>query len=138
FHRQHFKQLIADAELPLSWRIHLAEFIVRNDGDRLPAEVGQVALAAFNEGLKANIPLTNTQNRSLTKWLAGAARHGEVPAEVEQWREAWGARYLRTTPNANRYESPYELRDIEALTHALSVYLSQKDDNRVNLFLRRH
>lgn len=137
--RQHFKNIINDAELPLAWRIHLAELITRNEGDRLPEEVGQAVLTSFNEGLKANLPLTTSQHRSITKWLAGAAKRGEVQPELAAWRDAWAARYLRLgATSANRYETPYELRDVDALCHALKIYLHQKDENRINQFLRRH
>lgn len=139
FYHQYYDHLLTESELPLVWRLHLAELVTRYDGDRLPAKVGKGVLAVYTEALKSTLPITDAQHGSICGWLVGVAQRGELSEERALWSDAWGRRYLRPATAVNRqFESPHELNDADALCDVLRVYLQQKDEDRVNQFIRRH
>lgn len=139
FYHQYYDHLLARSELPLVWRLHLAELVTRYDDDRLPAEVGKGVLAIYTEALKSTIPITDAQHGSICSWLVSVAKRGELSEERALWSDAWGRRYLRPATAVNRqFESPHELNNVDALCDVLRIYLQQKDEDRVNQFIRRH
>ncbi|QDT71705.1 Tetratricopeptide repeat protein [Lacipirellula limnantheis] len=138
FYRQYYRSLL-QSQLPLVWRLHLAKLLTEMDGDRLPPETGKSVLATYTEALTSTNPITDEQHRSISLWLAGAAKRGELPDERVLWSDAWAKRYLRQSATIDRrFESPHELNDSDALCDVLRVYLQQNDDERVNQFFRRH
>jgi len=138
-HHIHLESLLNNADLPLSWRMVLAKATCDAERDRMPLQTVLACMQVYNEALSNKVPLLSSQQRPLLHLYFDTVGETELEASLDEWREKWGARYLRTAARKkNQGDDLNSLRDTTTLCRALKLYLVEEDSERIEKMLRRH
>lgn len=138
-HHAYLGRLLDDAELPLTWRMHLAKTILDGEYTGMPVETALACLRVYNEALVEKTPIPNEQQGPLLELASSLVDEPAAAEQLAQWRENWAGRYLRNVRVRNQYQfNPHQLRDNAALCRALALYLLSDDAEHVESVLRYH
>jgi len=135
---EHFRKLLGDAKLPLSWRYELAAFAAGElTGEDVPAELTRNVAAVYTAAIDKAVPIEDSEHAALLNVLSSLGGEPESEALRAEWSKQFARRYLRGG-RSSAADPSYSLDDAAALNHALALYLGAGDEERANLLLRKY
>lgn len=144
-HHAHLEAILNDDDLPLPWRMRVAEATMFGDSTAIPAKTAVICLGVYNQSLSASVPLPSNQQTALLNLCLTLVKEPAAEEAIDQWREKWADRYLRSVARQNNRtaDNPHSLSDTSTLSHALKVFLrtdgdDDEDSDRISKFLHRH
>ncbi len=141
-YHEHFAKLLDDGELPLSWRLVVAEFLAQRQAATLPIEVAQKMVPLYSESLAAKVPITGSQNDWMMAVVLSLKDEASAKESVANWGDKWAGRYLGPvrpqTSNQRDYERLDEPGNSLSICNALEAYLATGNTERATTLLRKY
>jgi tetratricopeptide (TPR) repeat protein len=141
-YHQHFLAIFRDEQLPLTWRVYLAEFLTSREREAMPIEVARAIAKLHSNAIAAGVPIADGEQR----WLSFAVytlRDDPASADlVKEWRDRWAARFLkggqRQQFRRGEYENLDSLTNSDALCRTLALYFTGNESDRATRLLRNY